>query len=136
VDPANTIWRYHLGPELIESAVREVASSAGHVCELSHRRATHLGFSFCGGCITEGRPVTETIVPMASALGFTLGCAGIHHLRRHAGKITPLLVGLVLMLIDALYTTWIVQDGPPQVDDTVMLDEAGVYDAGMPVPAP
>lgn len=69
--------------------------------------------------------MTETIVPVASALGFTIGCAGIHHLRRHAGKITPLLCGLVLFLTGALYVTWIVQGGPPRVDDVVMLDEFG-----------
>lgn len=78
--------------------------------------------------------MTATLVPVASALGFTLGCAGIHHLRRHARRITPLLWGVALLLIGALYVTWIVQGGPPQVDDVVILDAAGVHDAGSPLP--
>ena len=74
------------------------------------------------------------LIPFASALGFTLGCAAIHHLRRHVRWVTLFLLGLIAILIGALYVTWIVQGGPPQVDDVVMLDESGVHEAGMPDP--
>jgi ribose/xylose/arabinose/galactoside ABC-type transport system permease subunit len=80
--------------------------------------------------------VTETLVPVASALGFTLGCAAIHLLHRHALRITPILCGLIFFLSAALVVVWIVQGGPAQVDDAVMLDASGMSEAGMPVPAP
>ncbi|MGH1573344.1 hypothetical protein ACRAWG_25105 [Methylobacterium sp. P31] len=80
--------------------------------------------------------MTQAVVPVVCALGFTLGCVGIHGLHRHARRITPILLGLILVLIAALYVTWIVQGGSPQVDDVVMLDGAGVSEAGMSVPEP
>lgn len=68
--------------------------------------------------------MTATLVPLASALAFTLGCAAIHHLRRYAQRLT-LLSALIAFLVAGLYVTWVVEDGPPQVDDVVMLDETG-----------